>query len=214
MNKRLLLMLENHFISYLSQPNLHFPCTHDYIAKNAKMIVPLAQINKIVDKHEDKKIIIHFWMHEKKKRIEKVWSIRFANSELLQKWLEKFEELTNRSRKATLERNGSISSRPENNENALESASKLIRRLSRQDVQTESFKNQPFNQYQMAMNQPNNRNPQEATPSYPNSNQPNAQINDSFFGNVAFVPPSSFTSPSTPSPSRLPNFQPDSLISI
>lgn len=77
MNKRLLLMLENHYLSYLSQPNIHFPFTNDYIQKNAKMIVPLAQVNKIIDKREDKKIIIHFWAYEKHKRVEKVWTIKF-----------------------------------------------------------------------------------------------------------------------------------------
>jgi hypothetical protein len=76
-------MLESHFICYMSQPKTHFPLTSDYISKNAKMIVPLGQINKIVDKHVDKKIIIYFWIYEKNKRCEKVWNVRFGSRELL-----------------------------------------------------------------------------------------------------------------------------------
>lgn len=112
MNKRLLLMLENQFISYLSQPNIHFPFTRDFISKNAKMIVPLAQIKKVVDKQENSKIIIHFWIVEKQKKVEKSWSIKFNNNDLLRKWIDKFEEFTNRSRNNTLERTVSVSQKP------------------------------------------------------------------------------------------------------
>lgn len=56
-------MMENVYICYLSQPNIHFPFTNDYIEKNAKLRVPLKQINKISDKRSDKKIIIHFWIY-------------------------------------------------------------------------------------------------------------------------------------------------------
>ena len=73
------------------------------------MIVPLPQINKVIDRHENQKIIINFWVYEKQRKVEKSWSIKFNNNDLLQKWLDKFEDFTNRSRNNTLERNGSIS---------------------------------------------------------------------------------------------------------
>jgi hypothetical protein len=136
MNKRLLLMMENHYICYLSQPNIHFPFTNDYLEKNVKLRVPLKQINKIADKRSDKKIIIHFWIYEKSKRVEKVWTLRFSNEPLLEQWLEKFEDYTNRSRKGTLERNNSLSSKPENNE----SAERLIRKLSKNDSKNEPIR--------------------------------------------------------------------------
>jgi hypothetical protein len=76
------------------------------------MIVPLGQINKIIDKRDDKKIIIHFWVYEKHKRVEKIWVIRFDNLDLLLQWLEKFEEFTNRSRNNTLEKTATLGSKP------------------------------------------------------------------------------------------------------
>lgn len=83
-------MLQNNFISYLSQPNIHFPFTRDYIDKNAKMIVPLGQIKKVVDKHENSKIIIHFWLGQKQKKVDKSWTIKFENNDILKKWIDKF----------------------------------------------------------------------------------------------------------------------------
>lgn len=79
MNKRLLLMLDNYYLCYFSQPNIDFPLTNEYVEKNAKLKVPLQQINKVVDKHEDKKIIINFWIYEKSKRLEKSWTLKFSN---------------------------------------------------------------------------------------------------------------------------------------
>ncbi len=84
-------MLDNHYLCYFSQPNIQFPLTSQYVEKNAKLIVPLLQINKIVDKYEEKKIIINFWIYEKNKRLEKSWTLKFSNDELLQKWIDKFE---------------------------------------------------------------------------------------------------------------------------
>lgn len=101
-----------------------------------KLRVPLKQINKISDKRSDKKIVIHFWIYEKSKRVEKVWTLRFSNEPLLEQWIEKFESYTNRSRKGTLERNNSISSKPENNE----SAERLIRKLSKNDSKNDPIR--------------------------------------------------------------------------
>lgn len=56
-------MLDNYYLCYFSLPNIDFPLTNEYVEKNAKLKVPLQQINKVVDKHEDKKIIINFWIY-------------------------------------------------------------------------------------------------------------------------------------------------------
>lgn len=95
-------MLENRFICYLSSPNLNFPLSIDYINKNAKAIIPLSQIHRLLYQ-ENNKLQIDFWVNLNGRRTKKYWTLKMETPSLLAIWQEVFDEYSNRSRKGTLE---------------------------------------------------------------------------------------------------------------
>jgi hypothetical protein len=115
MNKRLLLMVEDKFVCYLSSPKTDFPLTSDYIAKNAKMLVPLKQLMKITSKHANKTISIEFWMPENNRRLIKTWMLEMASVLLLDSWQQLFDDYSMRSRQNTLEIKSSKRSKSKEN---------------------------------------------------------------------------------------------------
>lgn len=91
MNKRLFLMLENHFICYLSAPVPPSPLTHAAISQLAKLVVPLKQLIKISSRGEKKQLGVDFWLMEKGKRVEKRWVMRMESEKLLEQWQRLFD---------------------------------------------------------------------------------------------------------------------------